>query len=268
MTPWLSTLLHLLACVAIVTGVWAWYRRTDNAAWIDTAWAGMIGLGALLHPFLSGAVSLRAWGLAVLVVAWSLRLGLHLFHRTAGEPEDGRYAMLREMWAKKHGPQSIPGRFYRFYLAQAFLSVALALPVALVAFDPSTDWGLWQSLALGLGAISLLGSHVSDAQLAAFRARPEHKGRTCREGLWKTSRHPNYFFEILLWVSFALYAVDAHGGLWAWLAPAAITFFLLRVTGIPWTEAQALARRGEDYRNYKRTVSPLIPWFPRKESTP
>ncbi|MEN9355644.1 MAG: hypothetical protein RL318_2969, partial [Fibrobacterota bacterium] len=189
----ISTLFHLLACVAIITGVWWWYRRTDNAAWIDTAWAGMIGLGALLHPLFAGAQSVRAWGLAVLVAAWSLRLGVHLFERTAGEPEDGRYAMLRLRWTQRHGARSIPGRFYRFYLAQAFLSVALSLPVALVAFDSSVAWGPWQSAALGLGALSLLGSHLSDSQLARFRARPESRDLTCREGLWKFSRHPNYF---------------------------------------------------------------------------
>ena len=268
MTLWTSALLHLAVSVLVVSGVWLWYKRTDNAAWIDTAWAALIGLGALLHALAAGASTLGAWGLSLLMAAWSVRLTAHLFHRAANEPEDGRYTALRRAWAVKDGFHKIPGKFLRFYLLQALLAVALALPAGLVAFAPHPIWGVRQELSILLGIVSLAGAHLSDAQLARFRANPANRGRTCSEGLWRLSRHPNYFFEILLWACFALYASSAPSGAWAWLAPVSIAFFLVKVTGIPLTEAQALRSRGEDYRRYVRTTSALVPWFPRPENSP
>jgi len=264
----ISASVHLaISCLAACL-VWFWYRRTDNAAWIDTAWAGMIGTGALLHGLFSGASTLERWGLPMLMAAWSARLGAHLFRRTAGEPEDGRYAELRRRWSSRHGAGAIPGRFLVFYLMQALLATALALPAGLASFDRLLRWSPWQIASLVLGALSLLGSHLSDSRLSRFREDPARRGFACRDGFWRYSRHPNYFFEILLWISFALYATPCPGGSWAWLAPGSIAFFLFFVTGIPLTEAQALRTRGEDYSDYIRTTSPLIPWFPRKGSVP
>jgi len=265
---WTSALVHLAVSVVTVFGVWLWYKRTGNAAWIDTAWGGLIGIGALIHALCARASTLESWGLSLLMMAWSIRLTFHLFHRVAHEPEDGRYTALRQAWTARHGADKIPGRFLGFYLMQALLATALALPAGLVAFDPFAHWGLCQELSIVLGVVSLLGAYLSDAQLARFREQASNRGRTCRDGIWRYSRHPNYFFEILLWVSFALYASSSPGGAWAWLAPASITFFLVKVTGIPLTEAQSLRSRGDDYRRYIQTTSALVPWFPRRESTP
>jgi steroid 5-alpha reductase family enzyme len=263
-----SAAIHLAISCLVAVLVWLRYKRTDNAAWIDTAWAGMIGIGALLHASLSGASTWERWGLPLLMAAWSARLLAHLFRRTAREPEDGRYAELRRMWRSRHGAPSIPGRFLVFYLMQAALATALALPAGIAAFDHGLRWSPWQTASLLLGAASLLGSHLSDSRLARFREDSSNRGRACRDGFWRYSRHPNYFFEILLWISFALYASPCPGGAWAWLAPASIAFFLLFVTGIPLTEAQALRTRGDDYREYIRTTSPLVPWFPAKRNAP
>lgn len=268
MTLWTSTLVHLVVSVATVFGVWLWYKRTGNAAWIDTAWGALIGAGALIHALSARSATLESWGLSFLMIAWSARLTAHLFHRVANEPEDGRYTALRQAWAAKHGVERIAGRFLGFYMLQALLATALAIPAGLVAFDPAARWGLYQILSITLGIASLAGSHFSDIQLARFREDRSNRGRTCRDGFWRYSRHPNYFFEILLWVSFALYATTSPHGGWAWLAPASISFFLVRVTGIPLTEAQSLRSRGDDYRRYIQTTSALVPWFPRREISP
>jgi steroid 5-alpha reductase family enzyme len=268
MNLWTSTLVHLAVSVMTVFGVWLWYRRTDNAAWIDTAWGALIGIGAVIHPLASGASSLESWGLSLLMTAWSVRLTIHLYRRVAHEPEDGRYTALRSAWTARFGADKIPGRFLRFYLMQAFLATALALPAGLVAFDHAARWGVWQELSILVGIVSLVGAYLSDSQLAHFREIPSNKGKTCRDGFWQYSRHPNYFFEILLWVSFALYATTAPGGAWAWLAPISIAFFLVKVTGIPLTEAQSLRSRGDDYRRYIQTTSALLPWFPLREKNP
>jgi steroid 5-alpha reductase family enzyme len=116
---------------------------------------------------------------------------------------------------------------------------------------------------LWLGA--LCGEALADRQLGRFKADPTNKGRVMDQGLWRWSRHPNYFFEWLLWVAFVLPGLLAPWGLLTLLAPAAMLFFVLKVTGIPPSEAQALRSRGEAYRAYQRRVSPFFPLPPRKE---
>jgi steroid 5-alpha reductase family enzyme len=114
-----------------------------------------------------------------------------------------------------------------------------------------------------LFAVSIAGESHADAQLNAFKIDPANKGKVCERGLWSASRHPNYFFVWLTWVSFALFALPAS---WGWLglvAPAAILYLLLFVTGIPLTEEQSIRSRGDAYRDYQRRVSSFVPWFPR-----
>jgi steroid 5-alpha reductase family enzyme len=104
---------------------------------------------------------------------------------------------------------------------------------------------------------------VADSQLQSFKSNPANRSATCRVGLWRYSRHPNYFFEWLIWVAFAVFAMGSPYGYVAAFAPLLMLFFLFRVTGIPATEAQALRSKGDDYRQYQRTTSAFVPWFPR-----
>jgi len=103
---------------------------------------------------------------------------------------------------------------------------------------------------------------IADAQLVRFKRDPKNKGRVCNAGLWRYSRHPNYFFEFLIWVSFAIVALPAQHGYLGLISPLLILFFLVRVSGIPATEQQAIRSKGEAYRNYQQSTSPFIPWFP------
>ena len=112
--------------------------------------------------------------------------------------------------------------------------------------------------------LAVAGESLADWQLAQFKRNPASRGRTCRAGLWRYSRHPNYFFEWLVWVAFALFAVSSPLGFLALACPAAMLYLLLQVTGIPATEAQAVLSRGDDYRNYQATTSMFVPWFPRQ----
>jgi len=124
------------------------------------------------------------------------------------------------------------------------------------------DLGPTQIAGACVWAIAIAGEALADAQLARFKRRANHK-EVCRDGLWNYSRHPNYFFEWLVWIAWSLFAMPAHWGLLAWSAPALMLFFLLRITGIPATEQQSLRTKGEAYAEYQRTTSPFIPWFPR-----
>jgi steroid 5-alpha reductase family enzyme len=123
---------------------------------------------------------------------------------------------------------------------------------------------VWLALAVLTWCGSVAGEALADRQLARFRADPNHRGRTCRAGLWRYSRHPNYFFEALHWVSYPLLAIGAPFAALAWLGPLVMFFFLRFLSGIPFTEAQALRTRGEDYRDYQHRTSMLIPWPPRR----
>ena len=257
MSPLTLLLWGTLGACLLQLGLWAWHLRTRNAGWVDVGWALSLGLLALLcavqgtgHPAVRGLVGLLGGG-------WGLRLAAHLGHRVATEPhEDGRYRELRRSWGG-----NLDLKFLGFFLFQGVLAGGLALPFALAASAPALAPIHGIAAALWLGA--LLGESVADAQLRRFKARPTSPGLTCREGLWRYSRHPNYFFESLLWVAFALLAAPAAWGWLAWSAPALILYFLLFVTGIPYTEAQSLRSRPEDYARYQRETSAFLPWFPK-----
>jgi steroid 5-alpha reductase family enzyme len=135
----------------------------------------------------------------------------------------------------------------------------------LACLDTRAPLGILEKFAAGVWLISMIGEAIADQQLNAFKKKPENKGKTCREGLWKYSRHPNYFFDWQLWVAYAVFALASPWGWLGLISPALILYFLLSVTGIPATEAQALRSRGNEYREYQRTTNSFVPWFPKKE---
>ena len=264
--------MNLLPALAIVWGVsllamtvgWWWQRRHTNAGMVDVVWTACVGFAAIfLAACGDGTWQARA-ALAVLGGGWGLRLALHLWQRVTHEPEDGRYRYLRAHW------QGHQGKFYLFFAGQSLLVLLFALPFAAVARSPVAALWPWIALAALIGAVRVAGETVADRQLARFRADPANRGRTCREGLWRYSRHPNYFFEWLHWFAYVALAV---GSPWYWLSfsgPLVMFVFLRWISGIPFTEAQALRTRGDDYRDYQRRTPMLFPWFPKpagKETT-
>ncbi|RFF30040.1 DUF1295 domain-containing protein [Wenzhouxiangella sediminis] len=253
-------LLTSLACCALVmTGLWLWQIRSKRADWVDAAWAVLIGLQAIGFAVVGdGAVEKKLLG-ALLAVTWSSRLAAHLIQRLSGhEGEDGRYQTMREHFGAKANPF-----FFLFFMVQALVAWLFALPAWVVVNDPSAAVDVWLIAGVAVWFISLAGESLADRQLVAFKADPASKGKVCRVGLWRYSRHPNYFFEWLHWFSYPLVAVGAPNQWVAWLGPVVMLIFLYRVSGIPYTERQSLKSRGEAYREYQRTTSPFIPWPPR-----
>lgn len=140
--------------------------------------------------------------------------------------------------------------------------VLFSLPLAAVAGHPApAPWQL--AVAAAIWLVSVGGESLADAQLARFRADPGNRGRTCRSGLWRYSRHPNYFFEWLHWCAYAVAAIGAPLAWLGWLGPVVMYLFLRYISGIPFTEQQALRTRGDDYRDYQRSTPMLFPWFPK-----
>ena len=247
---------------AMQASLWLWQRRTRNAGWVDVGWALGLAVMALLAAGLGPAPLERRILVGMMGGLHGLRLGLHLWHRVATDPhEDNRYQAIRAAW--KTG---LDAKFFAFFQGQALLDVLLSLPFLLAAWNPRP--GLhpleWAAAALWLGAWT--GEFLADHQLLAFKKRPDSHGLTCREGLWRYSRHPNYFCEWLVWVAYLLLALPAPSGWMAVLGPALMLYFLLRVTGIPYTEAQSLRSRPEDYARYQRETPPFFPWFPKVDA--
>jgi len=255
-TIWLGT----AAVASLMFVLWLIHLSLRNAAIVDAGWAGGLAMLAIIYAALGGGDPVRATVMAVMATLWGARLGLHLlFTRVIGHEEEGRYVELRRKWGG-----NLPLKFLVFFEFQALLCVVLSIPFLLPAMDRSPGLGIVEYAAVVLWCGALAGEWLADSQLKRFKADSANRGRTCRAGLWNYSRHPNYFFEWLIWVAFALYASASPYGYLAWSAPLLMLYFLFRVTGIPATEEQALRTKGADYRDYQFSTSAFVPWFPKK----
>ena len=251
-----------LAAAALMTGLWLAQRRPRNAGVVDVAWAFTTAtLGAVFAVAADGAWP-RRLVVAALAGVWGVRLGIHLWIRVAREAEDGRYRQMRADWGT-----AADRNLLVFFQVQALWAVLFALPMLAAGGNP-VPWSVWDATGVGLWLTGLCGETIADRQLAAFRAGAGNGSRVCQAGLWRYSRHPNYFFEWLHWSSYVALAV--HAPLW-WVPLAALVamgYFITRVTGIPPTEAQAVRSRGDAYRDYQRTTSAFVPWPPRADPLP
>lgn len=260
--PW-SLLATGWAVLAVAfAALWARQLRTRDATSVDVLWAAGLAFLAVFFAVAAEGEPARRALVGLLAGGATARLALHLLLDRAKKPvEDGRYRALRESWGSR-----APRNFFLFFQAQALLDAVLAVPFLIACANPAPI-GVLDAVAAALGLVALGGEWLADRQLARFRAQAQNRGRTCRVGLWRFSRHPNYFFQWTLWCAYALLALSAPLG-WVGLAsPAVMLFLILRVTGIPPTEAQALRSRGDDYRDYQRTTSAFVPWFPKTRTT-
>jgi steroid 5-alpha reductase family enzyme len=252
-------LIGWVGAAALMAALWAWHLRLRNAGIVDVGWTVSVSGLALLYGVLGPGDPTRRAVLAAMMVVWGARLAWYLLHdRVLGRPEDGRYADLRA-----RGSYAAAGNFFPFFQAQAFAALLLSIPALIVSLDPNPSFGVIEAAAMGIWIVGLVGESVADRQLESFKAQPGNRGRTCRVGLWRYSRHPNYFFEWLIWVAYALFASASPHGWIAIACPLLMLYLLFRVTGIPATEAQALRTRGDDYRLYQATTSAFVPWFPK-----
>ncbi len=233
----------------------------NNYGFLDVTWTLSIGLLALLDAIFGASGGSRRVAFAAVGVVWSLRLGLFVLIRVLRHhpKEDVRYRSLRERWPS-------PLQFLLFFELQAFIAMIFSAPFLLAAFARGQSISIFEVTGLAIAALGICGESLADWQSAVFKKGAGAKSAILDKGLWRYSRHPNYFFEILVWLGFAIASLDLP---WSWLAvvcPILISYFLLRVTGIPLTEKHSIERHGEAYRAYQRSTSALIPW-PRKRLT-
>ncbi|MGH8042657.1 MAG: DUF1295 domain-containing protein [Rudaea sp.] len=262
MNPMTILYVWIAASIAMFIG-WLIQLRTRNIGIVDAIWAACMGAAALFYAWVGSGGLVSRLAVAMLGGIWALRLCLHILARVLGESEDGRYRYLREYW---NGDQR---KLLGFFMTQGLLTVLFSLPFLAVAENPRETFSIWCACGLTIWAISIAGESIADAQLSAFRKNPQNHGHTCRNGLWRYSRHPNYFFEWLHWFAYIFLAVGTPFPAWllSWLGPTLMLASLVWITGIPFTEAQALRSRGDDYRDYQRSTSILIPWFPKESGS-
>lgn len=237
--------------------VWALSMRLRNVGYVDVAWAGLMALAALFTGFVGEGDELPRILVALFGGIWGSRLCLHLLHRVLREPEDGRYQAMRTAIGDS------PARWFLFFQAQAVVVALFAIPFTAAAAGDADGLDPIMLLAVLVWITAIGGEALADRQLDAFRRDPANRGKVCRVGLWSWSRHPNYFFEWLHWFAYTLLAWCGPYFLWSLLGPIVMLAFLWRVSGIPWTEAQALRSRGESYRRYQQEVSAFFPWPPK-----
>lgn len=251
----------LLVAALVLTLVcllgWWWQTVTCNAGHVDVIWTLGVGASAVFYLVVGSGDGWHRLLAAALVGFWSLRLGAHIWRRVHGEEEEGRYRAIRE----HYGTRVNLFHFF-FFLSQGLLAWLFALPHFVIASHPGGH-ELALIAGVAVGVVALAGEAIADRQLQRFRQQSTNRGKTCRDGLWRYSRHPNYFFEWLHWFSYPLIAWGAPYAGWLWLAPLFMFLFLWFVTGIPYTERQALKSRGDDYRQYQASTSPFIPWRTR-----
>ena len=246
----------------VMTGAFFVERRTGNSGWIDVTWT--FGLGAVaaagaLIPFAEAPMARRLL-VAAMATAWALRLGLHIASRTRGITDDPRYAAMR----KSYGDKVAVGMF-RLLQIQAIAAIPLGVAVVLAAHRPAPLHAI-DLLGVAVFIAGIVGGGLADRQLRDFAANPANRGRICDVGLWRYSRHPNYFFECVLWASYAVIALQPATypvGLFALLAPLTMTVLLTRISGIPPLEEHMVRKHGDAYLAYQARTSAFLPLPPR-----
>jgi|SRR6185312_7053950 len=251
-------LYSLIACCVIMLAVWFWAHKIKNAGVVDIFWSYNFAVIAIILFWLAPGFELRKLLICSMVIIAYARLGTYLVIRITKhlDIEEGRYQQLRKEWAPN--PER---KFFFFFQFQAISNILLAVPFFIIAMNTTPQLCVLEYAGAALWLVSMLGEAVADAQLAAFKKNPENKGKVCDKGLWGYSRHPNYFFQWLMWMSYFVFALASPYGYLAIISPAIILYLILKVTGIPMTEEQSIRSKGEAYIKYQQRVSAFVPWF-------
>ena len=217
-------------------------------AFILLGWAGLLVFG-------SGHT--RQWLIVMLVTIWGLRLAVHIFLRKQGEGEDFRYRQWRESWGKTFVWRS----FLQVFMLQGTVIFLVALPVLLVLNDPGGRIALVDLVGVAVWMAGFGFEAIGDWQLLQFKRNPANQGKIIRHGLWRYTRHPNYFGEAVLWWGIFLIAIDARYGIVAIISPLLIDSLLLKVSGIPMLEGKY--EDNPEFIAYKARTNALFPWLPK-----
>jgi len=249
--------------VALVPMLLLWVASVPlrNVSIVDAYWGPGFALLVLWTLWHGQRYGLRPALLASCVSLWGLRLGIHLLVRNHGHGEDRRYVAMRGNYGSMFWLLSLGIVF----ALQGFLQWLIAIPVQVAIHSGEAPMLPLHWLGLGLWFVGLLCESVADWQLAAFRKNPENRGAVMDRGLWRYSRHPNYFGDCVLWWGLFLLSWSGVGNSWTIVGPLVMTLFLLKVSGVVLLEKD-IAERRPAYTEYIRLTSSFVPWPPKKPS--
>ncbi len=249
-----------LVILGFMTTIWLISLALRNSSIVDIFW----GTGFVLSNWVYFALTpdglpARKWLISILVTIWGLRLSLYILWRNWGKGEDFRY----QKWRREAGPKWWWQSFFKVFVLQGLLMWIISAPLlaAHISATPARltilDW-----LAIPVWAFGFFFEAVGDWQLARFKADPANKGQVLRTGVWRYTRHPNYFGDAAQWWAYYLVAA-ASGGFWTVFSPILMTLLLLRVSGVALLE-KTLTQTKPQYADYVASTSAFVPWFPRK----
>ena len=246
--------------VVLMAVLWALHLWVRNASIADVGFCAGLIAAVLWYAQIASGEPERKILVAAMACLYAGRLGLFiLLNRIVGKAEDARYQRLREEWGS-----SEKLKMFGYFQLQAIAVAAFSLPFLVVIQNPRPPFGLVELAGVSLWLIAVSGEATADWQLAQFRSKPWNKDRVYREGLWYYSRHPNYFCEWLHWWAYVVMTIGAPGWPLTLVGPVGMGWALLKVSGIPFAEQQALKTRGEEYREYQQTTNAFVPWWPKR----
>jgi steroid 5-alpha reductase family enzyme len=245
-----------LSTVVMLSG-WMLQQRTRNPALADLCWAICISASALYYGLVAGGALLPRLLVAMMGGVGGFRLFMQLLQRMLVDTMDSRSRALRER------ADGRPLWMLGYFVFRGVSATLFSVPLFIAASNPEDQASRWTWLAAAVYFVGLSGEAYADIQLAKFRDQPRYRTRTCRRGLWRYSRHPNYFFALIHWCSYALLAIGLPWPLWSFTLLGPVLMALTAARRIPIIESHALQTRGEDYLAYQQATSILIPWLPK-----
>jgi steroid 5-alpha reductase family enzyme len=255
--------IYLLA-LAVIMGMmillWLASLALKNSSIVDIFWGTGFVISAWVFFFMTpDGYSLRKLLLAGLVTIWGLRLSLYILWRNHGKGEDFRY----QVWRNEAGTAWWWRSFFKVFLLQGILMWIISAPLLAAQFYGPDHLTVLDFLGAAVWLVGFYFESVGDLQLARFKANPANKGKVMDHGVWRYTRHPNYFGDSAQWWGYYLIAAST-GGWWTVFSPLIMTLFLLRVSGVTLLEKSMSTRPG--YEEYIKITSPFIPWFPKRKS--
>ena len=233
--------------------------RLRDVSIVDVFWGSGFAVLAIFYAMTTGGLPARQALIVGLTVIWGARLSVHIFRRGRGQPEDPRYAAWRAAGGERFGSRS----YFTVFLLQGLLMWVISMPL-LVGQASGTPANLTvvDGLGAGVWAVGLLFESVGDAQLRQFKSDPANRGKVLQSGLWRYTRHPNYFGDSLVWWGLFLCAVSVPGGPWTIFSPLLMTFLLVRVSGVTLLE-KSLRETKPAYSEYAARTSAFFPRRPK-----
>ena len=257
----IAAIIVAAAISSIMASAWYVQRRTGNSGWVDVTWSlGVGGVAAIAAAWPVGynGPHWRQLMVAFLAGSWCLRLGVHIAGRTRAATDDPRYRNLMVQWGS-----DAARRMFWFLQSQAAVGIILALSIVLAAHNPNPNLRMQDLIGLVTLLAAIVGEAIADWQLRVFKSDPANRKAVCDVGLWRWSRHPNYFFEWLSWCAYPIIAIDFAGqNLFGWLAlaaPVCMYWVLVHLSGIPPLEDHMLRSRGEAFRAYQKRTRAFFP---------